>query len=112
MQYLTFNTGIRNVYRMETLSTKVPPSMKERIEDYAEEIGETRSTAIRELLQEGLDTEATDTTAPPWFLVQLLGWVMFSGAFFDAQPIVGYAGAALVLATILDQRFGLTDQYT
>ena len=97
---------------METLSTKVPPSLKEKIEDYAEEIGETRSTAVRELLQEGLEAETKDTNAPSWFLAQLLGWVMFSGAFFDADPIVGYAGAAVVLLTIFEQRFGIIDQHT
>lgn len=95
---------------METLSTKVPPSMKDRIEEYAEEIEETRSTAIRELLKAGLESEGSDQSAryPPVFLITLLGWVMFAGAFFDAQPIVGYAGAALVLVTVLEQRFGFT----
>lgn len=96
---------------METLSTKVPPSMKDRIEDYAETIGETRSTAIRELLGAGLDAEtgATDT-APPWYIAQLLGWVLFAAAFVDVPQFLGIAGAGLVVATVAGQRLHLTDR--
>ena len=98
---------------METLSTKVPPSMKKRIEQYAESIGETRSTAIRELLQTGLDADDDTTdTAPPWYIAQLLGWVLFAAAFVDVPQQIGYLGAAIVLATILDHRLSLTDRLT
>jgi hypothetical protein len=91
---------------METLSTKVPPSIKQQVEEYAEEIDETQSTAARELLQAGLESEQGTTDIPLLFLAQLLGWVMFAGAFFEADPIVGYVGAGIVLVTILAPRFG------
>jgi hypothetical protein len=42
---------------METVSSKVPSSDKEQIEEYAEEIGESRSVAIRELIRAGLDAK-------------------------------------------------------
>lgn len=71
------------VYRMETLSTKVPPSMKERIEDHAERIGETRSTAIRELLQTGLDD--AETSYQPHHLAALFGAFMLGSVAIPAS---------------------------
>jgi hypothetical protein len=91
---------------METLSTKVPPALKEQIEEYAEEIDETQSTATRELLRTGIEAEQGTADVPLVFLGQLLGWVMFAGAFFDADPVVGYVGAGVVLVTILAPRLG------
>lgn len=85
--------------------------MKDRIEDYAESIDQTRSTAIRELLQTGLDAEESEpATAPPWYIVQLLGWVLFAAAFVDVPQYLGIAGAGLVVATVAGQRLHLTDR--
>jgi len=38
--------------------------MKEEIDEYAEEIEETRSTALRELVRAGLDAEEQEGTNP------------------------------------------------
>lgn len=83
--------------------------MKEQIEEYAEEIEETRSTAIRELIRTGLDAEDTDPSmAGPRFITYLLGWVLVAGAFLTVDQFLGYIGIALVLGNILDHRFGFT----
>jgi hypothetical protein len=80
--------------------------MKEEIEDYAEEIEETRSTATRELIQTGLDSkDAEPSTTSPRFITYLLGWILIAGAFVTFDQFLGYLGIVLVLANILDQRF-------
>ena len=60
----TFNRGLRHVYLMKTVSTKVPKQLEEQIDAYAEEIEETRSVAMRKLLREGLDAENQEGTNP------------------------------------------------
>ena len=95
---------------MDTVSTKVPPSMKEQIEEYAEEIEETRSTATRELIRAGLESEESGPgMAGPRFITYLLGWILIAGAFASFDAILGYVGIALVLGNILDHRFGFTE---
>jgi len=111
---------------MKTLSTRVEPSTKEQVEEYAEETGETQSTATRELLRAGIEAEGyaqdTDYTTEEllragleskrdnesvllWAVLHMLGWAMFAGAFFDAAPALGYLGIVLILGTLLDRRF-------
>jgi len=87
---------------METLSTKVPPSMKDRIEDHAERIGETRSTAIRELLQTALDDE--EASYKLHHLVAIIGSLMLGSVVTPTSPslalYVGVLGLLLFTAGI------------
>jgi hypothetical protein len=119
---------MRHVYVMETLSTRVEPSTKEQVEEYADESGETQSVATRELLRAGIEAEGYaretdhtteellragleskrgDESVPLLVVVQMLGWVLLAGAFVDTGPVLGYIGVALVLGTVLEQRFGV-----
>ena len=87
---------------METLSTKVPPWMMEKVEEYAEEIRESRSTATRELIQKGIEGRQEQSTVPPWYLAALLGWMFVAGAFLEVGPALGAAGAVLVVLSVLE----------
>lgn len=87
---------------METVSTKVPTPVKEQLDEMAEEIGESRSIVIRNLLREGLDEqEADEGTAGSFpFFLAFIGWTAFVAAFFDAEQVVGLAGLALAIGGI------------
>ena len=74
--------------------------MMEKVEEYAEKIGESRSTATRELIQKGIEQE--QPTVPPWYLAALLGWMFVAGAFLEVGPALGAAGAVLVVLSILE----------
>jgi len=86
---------------MQTLSTKVPAELMDRVDSYAEEIGETRSVAVRHLLRAGLDAETEPARVPIVWLPIYLGSIAFTAAFVDTTPDVGLAGAAVVAATIV-----------
>lgn len=73
--------------------------MLERIDEHAEDIGETRSVAARKLLADGLDADERpgfQMTLPAYFA--MMGLMMVSAAYFEAEPITGHAGLAIVLA--------------
>jgi len=97
---------------METLSTKVPPWMMEKVEEYAEEIGESRSTATRELVQKGIEGNQKRATVPAWYIAALLGWVFVAGAFMEVGTTLGLAGGVLVILSALEGRLSLLDRLT
>lgn len=96
----------------KVISAEVPDEVAEEINEYRHgeppDYDESRSATVKRLLRRGLDADSNPRTTGPLFIIQLLGWIMFAGAFIDTQPVVGYAGAALVLATVLEQRYNIT----
>ena len=78
---------------METVSSKVPSTDKEEIEEYAEEIGESRSVAIRELLRAGLDSR--DQSLP---LNLYVAWV---GSLFLATNLTPASDSIALYITVL-----------
>jgi hypothetical protein len=72
---------------METLSTKVPGRLKAEVEQYAERIGESRSVAARELLQDGLD--AQERTVPIHLLVSWWGSLLIATLFTPSSASLG-----------------------
>ena len=96
----------------KVISAEVSDEVAEQINEFRDgeppDYDESRSAAVKRLIRRGLrHEEGSGNGAGALFIAQLLGWVMFAGAFFDAQAIVGYVGALLVLATVLEQRYGL-----
>ena len=92
------------VYRMETLSAKVPPDVKERIDAYAEARGLNQSQAIRRLVTDGLDADDRPNgmvvTKPA--AVTLVGWYMIALAI-NVEPVEAVAGlgALLIVPTLV-----------
>lgn len=86
---------------MKTLSTKVSPQLLERVEEHAEEIGESKSVATRELLQAGLREKEAEGRVPFAWVLIFWGAVLFTAAFIDASANVGITGGVLVGLTIL-----------
>lgn len=89
---------------METLSVKVPSEMEEQIEEYADQMDETRSVATRSLIQHGLDeTERPDgiiITKPTALL--LFGLLLLGTVYLEPQtPLMGPLGAAVAGAGLL-----------
>lgn len=86
------------VYCMETVSSKVPPDLKERIETYQEEHGLNRSQAVRRLIEEGIDShENPHTITLPTMLVWV-GSVLLATAYITVESgPVGPLGAAMAL---------------
>jgi len=104
---------------MDTLSTKVQPATMEDIEEYAEEIGETRSAATRELIHRGLraeredsdDTENRINNAGTGLLIMgvflLVGTGEIRGDLFGvgfAEIGLGMVGLAIALSLIGEDR--------
>lgn len=100
----------------KVISAEVPDELADEIDatrageppDY----DESRSAAVKRLIRRGLRADEDSGTSGPIFVAQLLGWVLFAAAFVDVSPSLGYIGAAIVLATIIDQRLSLTDRLT
>ncbi len=88
------------VYRMETLSTKVPADLSERIEEYREEHDLNRSQAIRRLLEDGLeyDEQPQGIVVTKPAAVALIGWFLISVDWITVAPgqPVGWIGVALL----------------
>ena len=104
---------------MDTLSTKVQPATMEEIEEYGEEIGETRSAATRELIHRGLRAEREDrnntenriNTVTTGLLivgvVLLLGSGEVTGSIFGLELGViglGLTALAIILTIIGEDR--------
>ncbi len=92
------------VYRMETLSTKVPKDLLERVEGYREEHELNRSQAIRRLLEDGLEYEERPQgvviTKPA--IVALIGWWLISVAWLTPEvDTIGPLGVATVAAAFV-----------
>jgi hypothetical protein len=84
--------------------------MKEKVEEYAEQLDETQSTATRELIRAGIEQEEAAGTVPVWYVISLIGWMFVAGAFLDVSAPLGLAGAALVVLSGLEERVGLLDR--
>ena len=80
---------------METLSVKIPSEMREQIESYATEIGETRSVATRKLIREGLKSRESPNSVPTHVM---LAWV---GSVVAAAALINPAGRTGQLAGLL-----------
>jgi hypothetical protein len=100
----------------KVISAEVPDELADGIDatragdppDY----DESRSAAVKRLIRRGLDADENSGTTGPAYIAQLLGWVLFAAAFVDVPPEIGYLGAAIVLATVIDHRLSLTDRLT
>lgn len=80
---------------METVSSKVPAHLKEEIDDYAETIEESRSIAIRDLLEEGVAARR-----PSYALHHVAAWfgaLMLGSLFSPASPSMAVYVALLGL---------------
>lgn len=83
----------------KTVSTRVADRDAERIEDYADSHGMTRSEAVRHLLRDALG----DADQPPGAhvsygtLTAALGTLIAAPQYADASGLIGPAGIALVL---------------
>lgn len=89
---------------METVSAKVPDDVQEKIEDYREGRGLTRSHAIRRLINAGYEAEQRGDGIHLNYpaAVMLLGWWLVSIAFVEAQTdAIGPLGIALIVGPIL-----------
>ena len=93
---------------MDTLSTKVQPATMEEIEEYGEEIGETRSAATRELIHRGLraeredqnDTESRINTVNTGLLLVGVGLLLGTGELTGDLLGVGFAEIGLGLVVL------------
>jgi len=76
--------------------------MKDRLDEMAEEIGESRSIVIRGLLREAMDEqdESESETAPFAVLMGFIGWFLAAAAFLDAPQAVGLLGLGMVVVGI------------
>lgn len=94
---------------METVSTKVPAPIKEQLDDMADEIGESRSIVIRNLLREGLeDDKPADTESTPFGVwMSFIGWMLAAAAFLDAPESVGIAGLGIAVGGLLIEKTGV-----
>lgn len=104
---------------METLSIRVPTHLMERIEDYGDELGETRSLAARELITTGLDVETgtqeaslSYRTALAWVGTLLIATQIELGAQGFTGDQIALAGAALVLAAALSVHERIREKLT
>lgn len=90
-----------------TISAKLPEDLIEEIEEYQEE-DESRSAAVRRLIRNGLEPPSQLT---PIAMFQQLGWIFISGAFFDVTPAGGYFGIAIIVLTVLEIKFNISDKF-
>lgn len=104
---------------METLSIRVPTHLMERIEDYGDELGETRSLAARELITTGLDVETGTQeaslnyrTALVWVGSLLIATQIELGAQGLTGEQISLAGTALVLAAFLSGHERIREKLT
>lgn len=93
---------------MDTLSTKVQPATMEDIEEYADQIGETRSAATRELIHRGLraeredrdDTENRISTVTTGLLLVGVGLLLGTGELTGDLFGVGLAEIGLTIVVV------------
>lgn len=75
--------------------------MKERLDQMADEIGESRSIVIRSLLREAMDEQDDETDTPPFaVLMGFIGWFLAAAAFLDASEFVGFTGLGMVVVGV------------
>ena len=78
------------------VSSKVEPTLKDEIDDYADEHEMKRSPAIRDLVKEGLAAqEDTPFRVPLSLYLAWLGTLAAAAGLLEASEIVGIGGAVL-----------------
>ena len=83
------------------VSSKVEPTLKDEIDEYANEHEMKRSPAIRDLVKEGLAAEDdTPFRIPLSMYLAWLGTLAAAAGLLDANEIVGIGGAVLFAAAI------------
>jgi len=96
---------------METLSAKVPPDLKERIEEHRDEHGLNQSQAIRRLIEDGFESaelraelearrEQDERTVRFTYpaLIALAGWFLIISDWMEPAPgqPLGWIGVATI----------------
>lgn len=110
----------------KTLTTRLDPDTKQRIEKYADEHGIGQTEAARRLIRGGLGAKADDTPNPlariargqvfvPSVLVAVIGWLMpYTMLALDAGTLLLYStfvvASALMFGGILTASFSLLAQ--
>jgi hypothetical protein len=85
----------------KTVSTRVADQTYQRIEDYADAHGMTRSEAVRHLLRDGLDAgRVPGAHASYGALLAVLGLIFASAQYADASGLVGPIGVVAVVAGV------------
>lgn len=92
---------------MNTASTKVPDELADRIDEYADDHGLTRSKAIRDLTESGLKAEETPDHISTPTAFGAVGLFLFLGAYAEVSiaPLAGNVGGfAFLLALLIQYR--------
>ena len=83
------------------VSSKVEPTLKDEIDDYADEHEMKRSPAIRDLVKEGLAAQEDTPFQIPFSLYMAwIGTLAAAAGLLEASEIVGIAGAVLFLGAV------------
>jgi hypothetical protein len=86
----------------ETISSKMPTELIERIEE-AQEEGESRSATVRRLVRDGIEAQGSPdgyTITRPT-AISLIGWFVIFPAFGNVDQSIGYLGIALVIGGLI-----------
>ena len=83
------------------ITSKVEPTLKEEIDEYADERELKRSPAIRDLVKEGLaGQEDTPFQIPFSLYMAWIGTLAAAAGLLEASEIVGIGGAVLFAAAV------------
>ena len=98
----------------KVISAEVSDELAERVDATRDgdppNYDESRSQAVKSLIRDGLKHREPGGSVEYWYIVALLGWMMFAGAFVEVSATVGAIGGALVIASALEARLGLLDR--
>jgi hypothetical protein len=96
---------------MKPASTKVPDELADRIDEYADRHNLTRSKAIRDLTEAGLEAEETPDHVSLPTVIAGIGLFFFLGAYAEVsiEPFAGNVGGLLVLVALLIQYRPIVD---
>jgi hypothetical protein len=96
---------------MKPASTKVPDELADRIDEYADRHNLTRSKAIRDLSESGLEAEETPDHISTPTAFGTVGLFLFLGAYAEVsiEPIAGNLGGLVFLLALLIQYRPLVD---
>ena len=87
----TFIGRYTHVYPMETVSSKVPGEMIEQIDERAEDMGASRSVAVREMLRDSLD----ERSVPVYIVVSWIGSLLLAAHLTPATGSMAVYTAVL-----------------
>jgi len=83
------------------ITSKVEPTLKEEIDEYADERELKRSPAIRDLVKEGLAAQEDTPFQIPFSLYMAwIGTLAAAAGLLEASEIVGIGGAVLFAAAV------------